>query len=274
MTFVMCSSSGSPISSAPLRKSSRGTARANALSFIRLMTDDGLEVQHALRRPHERGRDDEPAHLVAGEQRPLELRLARHAGVVGVRQNRARHPLGIAAGPSGSRRRERDGSRGRDTSRSRSRGSSATKPQASSSSPHAARIRARRPRRRADACAGSRSATCSVTSAQARSRDNDRVCHGWAGLYTDRDWSPRLDRSGRGSISAGNDGVRHGHAGLDREDRHSCVTGLRDDVLRSSRSAGSRPPAPAGSTNSAASTSEPAAARRRARCTDSRSSTK
>ena len=37
-TILPCG--GSPSSSAPLRRSSRGTARANALSFIRLITDD------------------------------------------------------------------------------------------------------------------------------------------------------------------------------------------------------------------------------------------
>ena len=60
------------------------------------MTDDGLEVEDALRRPHQRRGGDEARHLVARVQRVLEPRLARHAGVVGVREDRARHPLGIA----------------------------------------------------------------------------------------------------------------------------------------------------------------------------------
>ena len=42
------------------------------------------------------GGGDEARHLVARVERLLEPRLARHAGVVGVRQDRARHPLGIA----------------------------------------------------------------------------------------------------------------------------------------------------------------------------------
>ena len=71
-------------------------ARANALSFIRLITDAGLEVEHALARPDERRGGDEARHLVAGKQRLLERRLARHAAVVGVRQDGADHPLRIA----------------------------------------------------------------------------------------------------------------------------------------------------------------------------------
>ena len=39
MTFPTCSSSGNPSSSAPRLRSSRLTARANALSFIRFSTD-------------------------------------------------------------------------------------------------------------------------------------------------------------------------------------------------------------------------------------------
>ena len=41
MTLAMCSSSGKPSSSAPFRRSSRLTARANALSFIRFTTEAG-----------------------------------------------------------------------------------------------------------------------------------------------------------------------------------------------------------------------------------------
>ena len=53
------------------------TARANALSFIRFITERRLEIEHALRRPHQRRRGDEARQLVAREQRLLEPRLAR-----------------------------------------------------------------------------------------------------------------------------------------------------------------------------------------------------
>src|SRR5690606_12661439 len=46
-----------------------------------------FEVQDALRRTHERGRGDEPGHLVAGEERMLEARLTCHTGIVRVRED-------------------------------------------------------------------------------------------------------------------------------------------------------------------------------------------
>ena len=58
-----------------------------------------FEVEHALRRPHQRRGGDEPGHLVAGEERLLERALPRHARVAGVREDRARAPT------PGSRRR-------------------------------------------------------------------------------------------------------------------------------------------------------------------------
>src|SRR5579864_4270791 len=55
-----------------------------------------FEVEHALRRPDERGRRDEASHLVAREKRLLQASLPRDPGIVGVRQDRARHPVGVA----------------------------------------------------------------------------------------------------------------------------------------------------------------------------------
>ena len=132
----------------------------------------GLEIEDALRRPDERGGGDEARQLVAGEQRLLQPAFARDAAVVGVRQDRARHPLRIA-----ERRQNLDATvrmilavgillvvevvHERDEA-----------PLVLVLAPHAARSRAPPPRPPAGACAGSRSATCSVTSAQARSRDS------------------------------------------------------------------------------------------------------
>src|SRR4029077_9585004 len=53
------------------------------------------EVEQALAGPDERGRGDEPGHLVARPKRLLEPAVARHAAVVGVRENRASHPVGV-----------------------------------------------------------------------------------------------------------------------------------------------------------------------------------
>ena len=97
MTLATCSSSGRPSSAAPRRRSSRDTARANALSFIRFRTEAGFEVEHAPRWAHQRGGGDESGHFVAGVQRLLEQAFPGDAAVVGVRQDRAHDPLGISA---------------------------------------------------------------------------------------------------------------------------------------------------------------------------------
>ena len=65
MTLATCSSSGKPSSAAPRRRSSRDTARANALSFIRLSTETACEVQDAFGGADERGSGDESGHFVA-----------------------------------------------------------------------------------------------------------------------------------------------------------------------------------------------------------------
>src|SRR5262245_46081445 len=49
-----------------------------------------LEIEDALRWPDERRGGDESRHLVAGIQRLLEARFTRHAGIIGVREDRAR----------------------------------------------------------------------------------------------------------------------------------------------------------------------------------------
>src|SRR5713226_5308090 len=52
-----------------------------------------LQIEDALARTHERRGRDEPGHLVARKQRPFERALARHAAVLGMRENRADHPF-------------------------------------------------------------------------------------------------------------------------------------------------------------------------------------
>ena len=96
ITFVMCSSSGSPSSSAPGDEVLALDAARERLVLHPLHHRTGLEVQHALARTHERRGGDEARHLVAGEQRLLERAVARDAAVVGVRQDRSNHPLRVA----------------------------------------------------------------------------------------------------------------------------------------------------------------------------------
>ena len=129
----------------------------------------GLEVEDALRRPHERGGGDEARHLVAGVERVLEPRLAR------ARRNSRRatgsraSPTRDSPSPSGSRRRGTDGSPGRASARSRSRAAARRAP--------VVFVFAELPRvaahrgfdGRACACAGSRSACTRSISVQASS---------------------------------------------------------------------------------------------------------
>ena len=97
ITLVMCSSSGRPSSSAPRAQVVAGHGAGERLVLHPLDHRRRLEVEHALRRPHERRGGDEAGHLVAGVQRLARAAISRGTPrVVGVRQDRARHPLGIA----------------------------------------------------------------------------------------------------------------------------------------------------------------------------------
>ena len=77
MTLAMCSSSGRPSSSAPALQVVALHGAGKRLVLHPLHHRRRLEVEHALRRPHQRRGGDEARHLVAGEQRLLEPRLAR-----------------------------------------------------------------------------------------------------------------------------------------------------------------------------------------------------
>jgi len=56
-----------------------------------------LEIEDALRRADVSARGEEAGELVASEQRVLERRLARDAGIVRVREDRANNFFGVAA---------------------------------------------------------------------------------------------------------------------------------------------------------------------------------
>src|SRR6266403_250627 len=84
MQKAMCSSMGTPSSSAPLRTSSRLTPRAKALSFSLRFTESGSTSKMLL-----------PG--LTSEQRVFERSLARDATIIRVGENRTNHFLGIPA---------------------------------------------------------------------------------------------------------------------------------------------------------------------------------
>ena len=92
----MCSSSGRPSTSAPRAQVVALHRAGERLVLHPLDHRRGLEIEHALRRPHERRRGDEARPSRRRRTASSRAGLARHAGVVGVRQDRARHPLRIA----------------------------------------------------------------------------------------------------------------------------------------------------------------------------------
>jgi len=57
-----------------------------------------LEIREALRRPHQRARDEEAAQLVDREERLRHGCVARHAGIGGVAQDSPQLWLGDASG--------------------------------------------------------------------------------------------------------------------------------------------------------------------------------
>ncbi len=96
ITLPMCSCSGRPISSAPRRRSSRETARAKALSFIRLTTDDDSRSRTLFDGRMSAQAVTKPA-ISSQAYRQCSRRDSRgDAGVVRVRQDGTGHPLGIS----------------------------------------------------------------------------------------------------------------------------------------------------------------------------------
>src|SRR5207302_1874439 len=55
-----------------------------------------LQIENALARPDERGRGHEAGHFIARPERLFQPALARNAAVLGMREDRARDPLGVA----------------------------------------------------------------------------------------------------------------------------------------------------------------------------------
>src|SRR5207253_8472061 len=91
ITKAMCSSSGTPSSSAPWRTSSRFTPRANALSLSFFFTEatsrspqllDGRTSAQATRKPHSSSTANNAFAIVVSRGTPLKLacpRIARHS---------------------------------------------------------------------------------------------------------------------------------------------------------------------------------------------------
>ncbi len=113
----------------PGRRSSRDTARANALSFIRFSDRRGLEIHHARLGRTSARRGHEAGHLVAGKQCLLrsrsraERRNSRRADRMA-----ARHPGRVAATRQFLTPAERSGRPPSDIARSRSRGAAPPRP--------------------------------------------------------------------------------------------------------------------------------------------------